>query len=332
MDDEIMPEISGATEAFNVDTAAATLFKTMNPEPVRGEGGRFAKAEPVGDDAPNPEPSKVVDLKTKMPVKAEEPAPAEEEDEYFELPPEKEGEEPRRIKVDEVWQAYEELPKLKAELEQVKTQAPPPEEYLEALNDTIAKRSEYMKGLHTIAQMINPVDPSIDLLNPASDKYDADSYYRMKTRADQDRAHIAQLQRQWNAAKEEQDAQRKMVDDARNLREANALKKAWPEFFSDRGVSERSLSVLRDYGFKDDEIKNMSDHRQLLLLRDAMELRALKAEKAKAVQVVRQKPKLVKGGARTTTDSKAARTASAMDRLRSSGSMDAAAEALKGLL
>ena len=325
-------EIVNVSTPLSPDAAAAMLTRMQGVDVPRAPGGQFASRQPV--EVPEPDApvvdDKVVDLKTKQPVKAEEPAP--EEDEYFEFPAEKDGEEPRRVKIDEVLAAYEELPKLKGELENVRKTAPPPVDYVSGLQETVRARSQMMQGLEMLANALAPKDPPLDMLNPQSDKYNPEAYYDAKTAADKARADIRAINAEREKHQKAFEQEQEVITRAHQARETAALLQAWPEFAKEETKRELAESMRKTYGFTDNEINGIGDHRQMLVIRDALELRALKAKQAEAVQVVRQKPKLVKGAARTTTDSKTAARSAAMDRLRSTGSMDAAAEALKGLI
>lgn len=339
-------EIAGTTQALNLDSAAALLTRASTPAAARerAPNGQFQGKQPVEAELPLEAPAaktepdnKVVDLKTGKPPEAEKPAEpeaAEEDDDEIEFPSEKEGEAPRRVKLDEVLKAYEELPKVKADLENVRKTAPAPVDYVTALQETVQTRSKYLQGLEQIAKITNPQDPPLTMLNPQHQHYDPDRYYALKSQFEADKNRLAQINQLKEQAEHQQSEEQKVLVRAQVARETAALEKAWPEFAADKQATLRTVAdgLRKTYGFTDQEINGIADHRQLLVIKDALELRALKAKGAEAEKVVRQKPRLVKGAARTTTDTKAASRSNAMSSLRQSGSVDDAVRALKGII
>lgn len=330
IDNDPTPQLDSVmSEAQAASAMAGALSGRAAQE--RSDDGRFA-GRAVGAD-PTAEVDKVVDLKTGQPVKeAAKDEPAEDEDVYWELPPEKDGDAPRRIKAEEVWQAYEDLPKVREELENARKSAPVPMDYVQGLAETVRTRTDLLQGLQVITQMIRPSDPSIEMLNEMSDKYDPQGYFAAKQKADADRQIIAQLRERMRQEEAARKSESDILTKAANAREQESLLKQWPEYSKLETRKQFRDDLVKAFGFSDGEVEGTSDHRILLMARDALELRALKAKQAEAVKVVRQKPKLVKGAARTTTDSKAAARSSAMEALTKTGSMAAAASALKGLV
>lgn len=320
---------------LSMDNAAALMGKALNPGPDRGTNGQFQAKTPA-EEAPKDE-TKVVDLKTGKPAEsAKTEAPAEEDDDpEFEIAAEEEGKEPVRRKLSQLWEGFERAEKLSKELEEVKTSAQRiPAEYTTQLEETVKTRGDYIKGLEAIARMIQPQRPSLEMLNPNSDKYDPDSYYHLARKFDADTEHLRRARAGIEEENKRQLADTEVLTKAQSARELEKLKAAWPEFDKDQKVRQTVVKEMAEtYGFTLDEINAISDHRHLLVVRDAMELRALKAKQADAVKVVRAKPKLVKGAARSsTTDSKAAARSNAMAELQATGSMAAAAKALAGLI
>ncbi len=334
MDDQEQPQTETGAP-LSMDTAAALMGKALNPGPDRSENGQFkGKDEPAvegNDDA------KVIDLKTGKPPEAPktEAVAEDDEDPEFEIPAEKEGEQPVRRKLSALWEGFERAEKLAKEVEDLKVSATRvPAEYQTQLQETIKIRSDYMKGLEQVARVITPVEPPLDMLDPASERYHPERYYELRRKFDSDRKNLRELAAEHQQLKKQQDEEQATLAKARSAREQEALSKVWPEFVKDQAVVESvAKALIQDYGFTTEDLNGITDHRQLRVIKDAIELRALKAKQAEAVKVVRQKPKLVKGAARTaTTDTKAATRSSAMAELQATGSMAAAAKALAGLI
>lgn len=322
------------TEPMSVGGAAAALAKSMRAEAQPRENGKFSKAEQQAEPAIE-EPSKVVDLKTgKPPEKAEQEQPAEDDDDMeFEFAPEEEGKEPVRRKLSELVEGFEKAARLEAELSDVRAQsAHVPAEYTTAVQETVQARGNYLKSLELVARMFNPEPPSADLINPSHPKYDPEAYYAAHQQFERARDTVAALKKDYEATQREQQEQQGALLRAHLARESQALHKAWPEIKDKATAAKVSQDLQKVYGFTAEEVANSSDHRMLLVVRDALKLRALEAKQAEAVKVVRQKPKLVKGAARTTTDTKAAGRSTAMRNLAQTGSIAHAAAALKGLI
>lgn len=92
-------------------------------------------------------------------------SPAEE---FFELPPEEEGGEPRRIPATEVFEGYQKAQELAAEIEEVRRGTVPPVEYDRQIMETVQARGRIMQELQSYAQLLQPQEPDLELLNQAS--------------------------------------------------------------------------------------------------------------------------------------------------------------------
>lgn len=91
--------------------------------------------------------------------------------------------------------------------------------------------------------------------------------------------------------------------------------------------------VAADYGYSPQEIQNVGlDHRQVRVLADAIKWRNLQASKSKVPAKVEGRPPVQRGGTRQSPDMQKARDVKvAMDRLKSSGSLQAGVAALLAL-
>ena len=135
-----MPRLPQRTSLLMSERSSLTRAST--PVPDRGADGKFVAKQPRAIHPAIEEPAKVVDLKTgKPPVEAEaEQQPAEttaEERRIISSSPPKGRRGSAQVKLDDVLAAYEELPKLKTELETVRKSAPPPADYVTALQDVV---------------------------------------------------------------------------------------------------------------------------------------------------------------------------------------------------
>lgn len=100
-----------------------------------------------------------------------------------------------------------------------------------------------------------------------------------------------------------------------------------------KDVAELATVSGEAYGLTDQEVKSITDHRQILVLRDAVKWQQLQKSKPELLQKVRTAPKLVKPGSpmsQGTKDLLARKHAT--DKLRQSGSVKDATPLLKQLL
>ena len=86
-------------------------------------------------------------------------------------------------------------------------------------------------------------------------------------------------------------------------------------------------STLTDYGFTDQEIGSLADHRFLMVLRDAMGYKNIKSKPVTAKKVTTA-PKVVKSGTPKMEDSKRAAVKQKIGRLRRSGKINDAQSAI----
>jgi hypothetical protein len=341
---EMAFDFDNPTEALSLDKAAQILGDSLKDDAPKGRerepNGQFAKRERQADDE-----NKVVSLrpgqtdKAALDQKTEDPAPdaakaeAEDEDPEFEFEPEAEGKEPVRRKLSELVEAYEKASTLEKEIETLRSQAGQvPEEYTTGLQETLQARATYIKGLEFVSKLFNPQPPNVAMLDQNSASYDPDGYRSAYQAYEQAKAAVERIRSEHEQLVKDQEAEQSALMKAHLAKEAAALHKAWPEIRSPEVAKQVAETLKRDYGFTDQEIAATSDHRMFLVIRDAMAFRASKAKEAEAVKVVRKLPKLVKGAARSTTDSKAAGRSQAMARLAESGSIHDAVKAIEGLI
>jgi hypothetical protein len=87
--------------------------------------------------------------------------------------------------------------------------------------------------------------------------------------------------------------------------ERQALAKACPEWNSEAVATKEKQQIAADLkarGYTDRDIQGLSDHKAVLLARDAMLYRQMKAANTTAEKQVRQAPKIVKPGSTSQTN------------------------------
>lgn len=172
----------------------------------------------------------------------------------------------------------------------------------------------------TLLQSIVPQAPDPSLLDT-----DPMAYMRQKTSHEQWAAHLDKLtQDQQRAAQERQaEVQRKEREKADT--EWDALIAKVPEFKDEKRLK-AFASKMKDhaaaYGIAPEELRAVAlDHRQALILKDAIAWRELQAKKPDVAKKVEGRPPVTRGGKRLNHSERTARTASdAMNRLKETGS------------
>jgi hypothetical protein len=182
---------------------------------------------------------------------------------------------------------------------------------------------QQLQQLQQYQQSNMPSPPDPRLANPNDPNYDPDKYVHQQATYQQAQQqnqaiqqHIAQQQAQMQ---QEQSA----TLEAMRTTQRTALQQKWPEW-ADAGVRQQFLSdVQAEYGFSDEEVASIYDHRFYLLARDAIASRkATKAASKPVKRVTRQpdvkgRPNQAKGN-----NPKAKSRQDALKRVRRSGRLE----------
>lgn len=91
-------------------------------------------------------------------------------------------------------------------------------------------------------------------------------------------------------------------------------------------------SMLRNYGFNDQEISSVADHRYLLILRDALAYRNIKESKPIVQKKVSNAPKVIKAGVSKGESSKREIVRNKISKLKKTGRIEDAQSAILGML
>jgi len=140
----------------------------------------------------------------------------------------------------------------------------------------------------------------------------------------QQRENLSSLRQKSEAVKQQQYNQ--FLNEQKQLAEQAIPELANPQKGSDLKVKMRN--TLSDYGFNDQEIGSLADHRFLKVLKDAMDYRNLKAAKPIVQKKVVNAPKVVKSGTAKTESSKRSVIQSKLGRLKKSGKIQDAHSAI----
>jgi hypothetical protein len=137
-----------------------------------------------------------------------------------------------------------------------------------------------------------------------------------------------QLQRQAEEAAQKQAYELRQI----LQQESEKLAEAIPEFRDEAKAKEvkgKIKTFLRDYGFSDEEIGSIYDHRYVKILRDAIAYQDLKAKGVETKNKVVNAPKLTKPGSTDKTSAQNRAVQQLRDKLRKSGRVEDAANLIK---
>lgn len=180
----------------------------------------------------------------------------------------------------------------------------------------------------TVLQSSLPQPPDPGLINT-----DAVGYLQQKAAYDQRMAELNRLAQARTEA--EQRAQETQSYRFREnvAAEMQALTDKVPEFRSPEKrtafMTEAADIASRAYGLSGEEIGNIVDHRQVLVLRDAIAYRKLQSEKMRAVAKAKSAPPIRPAVRQAPGTRQVAEQKSAEQRLRQEGSVDAFVELVK---
>ena len=309
--------------AENIDSLFAPTVETRE----RNERGEFAAKELPADNDKAPE-KKADD---KADPKDAEAATDDDDDDYIEMPPETEGAEPTRLKLAEVLAQAQEAKTLKAQLaERAAPRAMAPPEVEQQLRETISVKQQYVKGLQEVQRWLQPQLPDPEMLNPASANYNPDAYYTQYRHAEQVAAMAQKVTAEERRVAAEAAESERVVHEARHAREWQAALQEWPEL-KEPATRKGVVDYLTKAGYGQQEIDGVSS-RDLTLIKKALAHDRMQAAKETAVKVVSAKPKLVRGGARQSSDGRSRASSQSLERLGKTGSLDDAVAALEQLL
>lgn len=181
-------------------------------------------------------------------------------------------------------------------------------------------------------RMPSPPDPS--LADPSSPNYDPDKYtHQLATyqKADGENRALQQAIRQQSSQMQQE--QQATLEAMRSTQRTELMQK-WPEW-QDPAVRQQFLSdVQSEYGFSDEEVGSIYDHRFYILARDAIATR--KASKASQVPAKRVKKTATPAGkanqAKATTSAQSKSRAEALKRVRRSSRLEDIASSFEDYL
>lgn len=149
------------------------------------------------------------------------------------------------------------------------------------------------------AQAANrPQPPDISLLDSSNPNYDPDGYTRQRALYEQAADAERQVQYQIEAQQAQMQAENEAQMNQLRTSQYNELVTQWPEWSDSKTRNEFLSNVQSEFGFNENEVGNIYDHRFYLLARDAIAHRkaARSGEKVAKPRVrAAQAPRLRKG-------------------------------------
>jgi hypothetical protein len=188
---------------------------------------------------------------------------------------------------------------------------------------------------HAKALLERSMPPEPDVALRDSDPFE---YFIQKDKRDQAVLEWRRLDHAQRVQAQKAEADRAEQARQQVAREMELLKDAVPELRTDEGFKAFKEEVLtyapKEYGFTPQELAELSDHRALRVIKDAIAYRKLQADKAKVAEKVKNVPPVTvtPPGRRTGNDeAKAAKVKGSLEKLRTTGSFDDALSILNSL-
>jgi len=309
----------------------------------RDDHGRFAKAEVQEAEAVEvkpdgkPEPELTADEPVEA-VEAEaanEPAETVNKDsedvdlgDYIEIPASQEGKEPRRIKLEEALERYEQFDELQAELENIKSVKPPPVDWDQQAIQHVQTLQKYQDAIAQW-QAASPVQaPSEELLNPNSEYYDPELYYAQMQNARVLQQQHEQANQQRHAALQQQQQRQAELENVQWQRERAKILDFWPEL-GDQAVAIQAASDLEaGFGISPAVFDSLRNADAFKVIKAALAFYNLERQSKGVAKEVKAKPKLVRSKGTDGRSSQQRAQQSAIKRHFQERSLDSAADAL----
>jgi hypothetical protein len=295
--------------------------------PDRGDNGQFKARPPLQEEpshepeeteAPEPEADQEVDAAAK---------PAEgdaEEIDYVELPGD-EGEEPTRIKLEELVERYNGYEQLQEEIENVRQASVPPEDYDQYIDQSVQMYGQLENAIGQWLHLNQVQAPDESLLQSDPDLYAAQLQHARALNGQRQDA-LAKLEQVKNLQAQEQER----LESARWAREQRKIVQDWPELRTEAVMRSVMEDLESNYGVDAQTLAGIRDARAWRLIKDAIAYRKSQATAKKVAKAVTAKPKLVRSRGSAPPQQRA--RSDAMSRLSRTGSIDDAADAIGHLL
>jgi hypothetical protein len=198
------------------------------------------------------------------------------------------------------------------------------EAHIKASQEQLDQRLEYTAAL--VKSIIGtPPDPT--LADPNSPNYDPAKYQAEEVRYRSWAQHLTYIESELDRSTKERHTKTETESKEKVGREWAAALEKMPELKDPKKLDSFGKDTVKfgtEYGYTPQELANIHhDHRQLLVMKDAIAWRKLQAAKANPPKKVENRPPVVKGGKRLNPQEHQARAVSdATAKLQSTGRLD----------
>jgi len=327
----------------DIHAAAEGIYNALPDDPFGEEAEERPSGTEEGDqepDSPAEEPEDTTDADAAAELTKDEPQEPDEEvdegaedEESEETASEQEGTPVYTVKVDgeeievtlpELRAGYSRTASWTRKSQKLSAEQKAFEAELEAVRQ---ERAQYGEGLDMLRQQLQAQIPDV----PTTD--DPRAWVRYQRKMDELKQVEAEQARLHQKMSEDADRRREEWIEHENQK----LRELVPEW-QDVDVAENEKKSLAQYalglGFTEDEVRNTSDHRMILLLKQAAAWAELEEERKKVKGKMKSSPVLkpgkATGKAKSTAPSKRAR--SQREKLKQSGKIYDGAAVIHGLL
>jgi len=346
-------EVSSNAQPGSIQEAEEAFLKMINPPPEDTEESEETQAsEEVSEDEPEPSESRVVDeSQEETEDEAEEEEDSEESLEEEEPEDESETETVYTVRIDgkDVEVTEDELLKGYSRQADYTKKTQELAEYRRQMDTAVQQaQHEIQQTQQARAQYVDAVEAAISTNYAHLQQFQNVDWERLKTedreeyltkRDDyrQAQEQIAELQNQHKAATEQQQAEMAEQHKRMWMEEHQKMSQILPEWRDDEkrmAISKAIGEYAVGQGYTKEELDTLVDHRSILMLMKAKAYDDVqKKQRIVRSKKVKNKPKVVRSKAKQEkAPSKARKRAAKLERLRDTGHVDDAAEAIFEML
>lgn len=198
-----------------------------------------------------------------------------------------------------------------------------------------AGQQEYAQRLEVVEKVMEAVQP--EKPDPELRKADPQTYAEQMEAYEERQEQIEAVQAERQEALRQLQEQQAQVQQAKLEEERELLESAIPELVDpdqrEDLMGQMVKTAQSTYGFTEEELSNVVDHRAIHMLHDAMRYHELVEQGKQVTETKKEKPaKKMKPGSSTPSKEKDTGSSDALKRLARSGSVNDAAEVLEGML
>ena len=324
-------EVSSNAQPGSIQEAEEAFLKMINPPPEDTEESEETQAsEEVSEDEPEPSESRVVDeSQEETEDEAEEEEDSEESLEEEEPEDESETETVYTVRIDgkDVEVTEDELLKGYSRQADYTKKTQELAEYRRQMDTAVQQaQQEIQQTQQARAQYVDAVEAAI-----------SSNYAHLQQFQHVDWERLKELQNQHKAAAEQQQAEMAEQHKRMWMEEHQKMSQILPEWRDDEkrmAISKAIGEYAVGQGYTKEELDTLVDHRSILMLMKAKAYDDVqKKQRIVRSKKVKNKPKVVRSKAKQEkAPSKARKRAAKLERLRDTGHVDDAAEAIFEIL